>query len=72
MASFDIDGILDLMAATALVLAALAWSGSLAAGSPRHQERPFAILTPQAAPLAHAARDPVEERSPAPAPGVGE
>jgi MFS family permease len=57
MASFDIDGVFYFMAATALVLAALGSSVSLGATSPRHLERPFDILTPQATPLAHASRD---------------
>jgi len=57
MASFDIDGVFYFMAAAALILATLASSGSLGVAAPLHQERPFDILTPQATPLAHAARD---------------
>lgn len=60
MARYDIDGVFYFMAATALLLAALASSGSLGAAPPPHLERPFDILPPQATPLAHVAR----ERSP--------
>jgi MFS family permease len=58
MASFEIDGVFYFMAATALILATLSSFGSLGAASPRHQERPFDILPPQATPLAHGPRDP--------------
>ncbi|MCI0346209.1 MAG: MFS transporter [Chloroflexi bacterium] len=53
MASFDIDGVLYFMAATALVLAFAAWLGSLRVAPPLQLERPFDILAPQATPLAH-------------------
>jgi MFS family permease len=53
MARFGIDGVLYLMAAAALLLAALAAGRSLTAAPPEHQERPFDILAPQASPLAH-------------------
>jgi MFS family permease len=53
MATFDIDGVLYLMAAAALLLAFLAIARRLSTASPSHQERTFAILTPQAAPVAH-------------------
>jgi MFS family permease len=62
MASFGIDGVFYFMAATALVLAALATSDSLRSAPPHRQERPFAILTPQAAPLAHASLHTIDEQ----------
>ena len=49
------------MATVALALAA--WFGSLRTAPPLHQERPFDILPPQAAPLAHAARSCPDEPS---------
>jgi MFS family permease len=56
MRRFDIDGVLYLMAAAAGALALLAIGRRLTSRAPPHLERPFEILTPQAAPLAH---DPV-------------
>jgi MFS family permease len=56
MRSFDINGVLYLLAVTALVLAALAWSRSTRVAPPAHETRPFDILTPQASPLAHDSR----------------
>jgi MFS family permease len=53
MGRFAIDGVFDLMAATAFLLALLAAGRSLVSASPIRQERPFEILAPQAAPLAH-------------------
>jgi MFS family permease len=53
MARFNIDGVFYFMAAAALLLAFLAAGRSLTKASPQHLERPFEILTPQAAPLAH-------------------
>jgi MFS family permease len=50
---FAIDGVFYLMAATAFLLAVLAGGRSLVSASPIHHERPFEILAPQAAPLAH-------------------
>jgi MFS family permease len=70
MASFAIDGILYFMAATALLLAWLAWRGSLRVAPPLHQERPFDILAPQASPLAHDPRTSATEPSPDPARAV--
>lgn len=58
MASFDIDGLLYLMAAAALVLALVALGGSFGSVAPPHLERSFDILTPQAAPLAHEMQHP--------------
>jgi MFS family permease len=53
MARFNIDGLFYFMAAVALLLAFLAAGRSLTTASPQHLERPFEILAPQAAPLAH-------------------
>lgn len=53
MARFGIDGVFYLMAAAAFVLAVFAAGRSLTSPSPLHLERPFKILAPQAAPLAH-------------------
>ena len=53
MRRFDIDGVFYLIAAAALLLALVAAGRSLTSGSPPHLERPFEILAPQAAPLAH-------------------
>jgi MFS family permease len=64
MARFSIDGVFYLMAAAALVLAALAAGRSSTTPAPAHLERPFEILTPQAAPLAHDPLDLSDEPSP--------
>ena len=53
MARFKIDGVFYFMAATALLLAFVAAGRSLTTASPKHRERPFEILTPDALPLAH-------------------
>jgi MFS family permease len=53
MARFSIDGVFYLMAVAALLLAVLAAARSWTTKPPQHQERPFEILAPQAAPLAH-------------------
>lgn len=53
MARFDIDGVFYFMAAAAILLAVVAAAGSMTTTPPAHLERPFAILAPQAAPLAH-------------------
>ena len=53
MERFSIDGVFYLVAATALLLALIAGGSSLGSASPLHHERPFEILAPQAAPLAH-------------------
>ena len=66
MARFSIDGVFYLMAAAALLLAFLAAGQSLTTASPEHRERPFAILAPQAAPLAH---DPLDASDGPPSPG---
>jgi MFS family permease len=57
MAQFTLDGVFYFMAAVALLLAFLAVGRSLTTSAPQHLERPFEILAPQAAPLAHAPRD---------------
>jgi MFS family permease len=53
MARFSIDGVFYFMAGAALLLAFLTASRSLTTAAPRHRERPFEILAPQAAMLAH-------------------
>ncbi|MDY0885721.1 MFS transporter [Dongia soli] len=53
MRRFDIDGVFYLMAAAASLIALLAVGRSLTSPAPPHLERPFDILTPQAAPVAH-------------------
>jgi MFS family permease len=57
MARFNIDGVFYFMAAAAFLLAFLAAGRLLTTAAPPHRERPFEILTPQAAPLAH---DPID------------
>jgi MFS family permease len=53
MGRFGIDGLFYLMAAAACLLAFIAAGRSLTSASPPHLKRPFEILAPQAAPLAH-------------------
>jgi MFS family permease len=53
MSRFDINGVFYFMAAAALLLALLAAVRSLTTAPPPHLERPFQILAPQAASLAH-------------------
>lgn len=53
MSTFDIDGVLYLMATVAVLLALFASSRRAAASEPVHQQRTFEILAPQAASLAH-------------------
>ena len=67
MARFEIDGVFYFMAAAALFLTFLAAARSLTTTAPHHLERPFEILTPQAAALAHDPLDVSDElRSPDP------
>ena len=67
MAHFKIDGVFYFMAAAAFILAFLAAGRSLTTTAPRHLERPFEILAPQASLLAHDPLDaPDEPRSPDP------
>jgi MFS family permease len=71
MARFGLDGLFYFMAAAALLLALLAAAQSLTTVPPEHRERPFEILAPQAAPLAHDPfESPDEPPSPAPVEGV--
>ena len=65
MAHFTIDGVFYFMAAAALLLAFLAAGRSFTTMAPHHAERPFEILAPQAATLAHAPLD-VSPLSPVP------
>jgi MFS family permease len=53
MERFGIDGVFYLMATAALLMAFIAAGRSLTSASPPHLERPFEILAPQTAPLAH-------------------
>lgn len=53
MQRFAINGVFYLMATAAIVLAIVAASRSVIVRAPRHQERPFDILAPQATPLGH-------------------
>jgi MFS family permease len=53
MAHFNIDGVFYFMALAALILTLLAAGLSFTTTAPRHLERPFEILAPQATPLAH-------------------
>jgi MFS family permease len=64
MEPLSINGVFYMMAAAALLLALVAGWRSLTSASPPHLERPFKVLAPQAAPLAH---DPLDS-SPAVAP----
>ena len=53
MARFDIDGVFYFMAAAAVLLSLVAAGRSMIRAPPSHLERPFEVLAPQAAPLAH-------------------
>jgi MFS family permease len=53
MVDFEIDGVLYLMAIAACALALSAAISSLTSAPPPHLQRPFDILAPQAASLAH-------------------
>src|SRR5262249_45414677 len=53
MASFEVDGVLYLMATAGLGVLLVAGSRSLVRAPAARVERPFEILTPQAASLAH-------------------
>jgi MFS family permease len=54
VSSFEINGVLYLMAGAAIVLTALTLGRSLAIAPPLRLKRPFRILAPQATRLAHA------------------
>jgi MFS family permease len=53
MGRFDIDGVLYLMAGAAALLAVIAAARSFTSKAPDHLKRPFTVLAPQAAALAH-------------------
>jgi MFS family permease len=53
MRRFDIDGVLYLMAGAAALLAVIAAARSFTSKAPDHLKRPFTVLAPQAAALAH-------------------
>jgi MFS family permease len=53
MARSDIDGVFYFMAAAAVLLALVAAGQGMTTAPPLHMERPFGILAPQAASLAH-------------------
>ena len=55
-----IDGVLYLVSAAALLLAVIAGTKSLASASQSRLKRPFEILAPQAAIVAHDSRSPRE------------
>ena len=61
MARFDIDGVFYFMVAVAVLLAIVAAAGSVTTTPPLRLGRPFEILAPQAAPLAHDPRGISEE-----------
>ena len=53
MGRFDINGVFYFMAAAALLLALMAAGQRMITAAPLHLPRPFRILAPQAASLAH-------------------
>jgi MFS family permease len=61
MAHFSIDGVFYFMAAAALFLTFVAAGRSFTTMAPHRVERPFEILAPQAATLAHAPLDASDE-----------
>jgi MFS family permease len=72
IARFNIDGVFYFMAAATLLLAFLAVGRSFATPSPQHLKRPFDILAPQAAALAHdpfGSSDPFSAQDPDAIPG---
>jgi hypothetical protein len=64
MARFNLDGLFYLMAAAAFILAAVAGGRSLISAAPPHLARPFRVLAPQAAILAHDPLDRSEDARP--------
>ena len=60
MSFFEINGVFYMIAAAAILLAILSAGRSLFSTSPEHLERPFEILAPQAASLAH---DPIDNKA---------
>jgi MFS family permease len=65
MTRFGLDGLFYFMAAAALLLAFLAATPGLTTAPPEHRERPFDVLAPQAASLAH---DPFDSSDEPPSP----
>ena len=61
MAHFNIDGVFYFMSAAALFLTFLAAGWSFTTTAPHHLERPFEILAPPAASLAHNPHDASDE-----------
>lgn len=61
MARADIDGVFYMMAGAALFLTVVAVGYSVIKASPLHLRRPFEILAPQAASLAHDSLGPCDE-----------
>jgi hypothetical protein len=53
MERWDIDSVVFMMAAAALLIALVAAGRSLTTSAPKRLERPFELLAPQAASLAH-------------------
>jgi hypothetical protein len=53
MRRFDIDGVFYFMAAAVILLALVAAGQSMITAPPLHLARPFEVLAPQAASLAH-------------------
>jgi MFS family permease len=64
MQRFGLDGVFYLMTVAALLLAIIAAGKSLTSTSPRHLERPFKILAPQAAAASHDPLDLGDEPAP--------
>ncbi len=60
MVRTGLDGLFHFMAAAAVLLAVIAAGRSLVMAAPQHLRRSFAILAPQATPLAHDPLEPVE------------
>jgi hypothetical protein len=61
MSRLGIDGVVYFMAAAALLLGIVAGGRSLTTAPPQHLRRPFEILAPQAAPLAHDTKGALDE-----------
>jgi MFS family permease len=61
MGRFGVDGLFYLTSAAALLLALLGVTGSLTSTPSPHRERPFEILSPQAAVVAHDPHGPVDD-----------
>ena len=70
MARFDFNGPLYFMAVAGLLIGFVAVARSRTTAEPPHLQRPFEILTPQAAPLAHDPRGASDVHAPDPAAGT--